>query len=143
MIGVGSVIVLISVGTGSSNAVEKQIDALGSNVLLVSSAPTLGGPFARRSTSTSQLTLADASALQNRFDAPDIKSVSPVVNANGVTLTYNGATYSPSSFSGTTPSYEQARDYTTAEGSWFTSADEIAHSRVLVVGPTVVSELFG
>ena len=43
MIGVGSVIVLIAVGTGSSDAVEKQIDALGSNVLLVSATPTLGG----------------------------------------------------------------------------------------------------
>ena len=61
MIGVGSVIVLIAVGTGSSAAVEKQIDALGSNVLLVSRAPTLGGLFARRSTQhDSQLTVADA-----------------------------------------------------------------------------------
>ena len=30
-----------------------------------------------------------------------------------------------------------------AEGSWFTSAQKTSHSRVLVVGPTVVSELFG
>ena len=142
MIGVGSVILLIAVGTGSSAAVQSQIDALGSNVLLIQSTPTLGGLRGASSSST-QLTLADATALQNRFQAPDVKSVSPVVNANGVTLTYDGATYSPSSFSGTTPSYEQARDYTTAEGSWFTSADEIDHSRVLVVGPTVVSELFG
>ena len=142
MIGVGSVILLIAVGTGSSAAVQSQIDALGSNVLLIQSTPTLGGLRGASSTSA-QLTLADATALQNRFQAPDVKSVSPVVNANGVTLTYDGATYSPSSFSGTTPSYEQARDYTTAEGSWFTSADEIDHSRVLVVGPTVVSELFG
>ena len=142
MIGVGSVIVLISVGTGSSNAVEKQIDALGSNVLLVSSAPTLGGPFARRSSSSSQLTLADVDALQNRFDAPDIKSVSPDVNANGVTLTYNGTTYEPSSFVGTTPAYQEARNYTMAQGSWFSSAQNTSHSRVAVVGPTVVSELF-
>ena len=42
-IGVGSVIVLVAVGTGSSAAVESQIEALGSNVLLVTSAPTLGG----------------------------------------------------------------------------------------------------
>ncbi|MGZ4183257.1 MAG: ABC transporter permease, partial [Solirubrobacteraceae bacterium] len=40
MIGVGSVIVLIAVGTGSSNAVEQQIDALGSNVLMVSATPS-------------------------------------------------------------------------------------------------------
>ncbi len=142
MIGVGSVIVLIAVGTGSSDAVEKQIDALGSNVLLVTTTPTLGG-LRRQATSSTQLTLADADALGNRFEAPDVESVSPVVSANGVTLTYNDTTYSPSSFVGTTPSYEQARSYSMAEGSWFTSAGLSNHSRVLVVGPTVVSELFG
>jgi putative ABC transport system permease protein len=142
-IGVASVIVLISVGTGSSSAVEKQIDSLGSNVLLVTATPTLGG--LRRGdapTFTTSLTLADAAALQNRFEAPDVQSSSPVVDAGGVTLTYNNATYSPSSFVGTTPSYEQARSYTMASGAWFTNAQERSHSRVAVIGPTVVSELF-
>jgi len=60
-----------------------------------------------------------------------------------VTLASNTTTYSPSSFIGTTPSYEQARSYTMAEGSWFTSADLQNHNRVLVVGPEVVTELFG
>jgi putative ABC transport system permease protein len=141
MIGVGSVIVLIAVGTGSSDAVQKQIDALGSNVLLVQSAQGLGG--ARGATSSTALTVADATALQNTFQAPDVASVSPVVTANGVTLTYNGVTYSPTQFLGTTPSYKTARSYTTAEGSWFTNSQETNHSRVLVVGPTVVSQLFG
>jgi putative ABC transport system permease protein len=142
MIGVGSVIVLIAVGTGSSNAVQGQINALGSNVLLVQSPPALGGLRGASSTNVA-LTLADATALQNTFAAPDVASVSPVVTANGVTLTYNGATYTPSSFIGTTPSYEAARSYTTAAGAWFTSSQESSHSRVLVVGPTVVSQLFG
>jgi putative ABC transport system permease protein len=141
MIGVGSVIVLISVGTGSSDAVQNQIDALGSNVLLVQSTSVLGGLRAAP-TSTTALTLADATAIEGRFQAPDVRSVSPVVTANGVTLTYNGTTYSPSTFSGTTPSYEQARSYSTTAGSWFTNAQEKDHSRVLVVGPTVVSQLF-
>jgi putative ABC transport system permease protein len=143
MIGVGSVIVLIAVGTGSSNSVEKQIDALGSNVLMVTATPSLGGLGGGTSTSSTKLTLADVSALENRFEAPDVKSVSPVVNANGVTLTYNGTTYQPSSFVGTTASYQQARNYTIGHGSWFTAAQERSHSRVAVVGPTVVSELFG
>jgi putative ABC transport system permease protein len=137
------VIVLISVGTGSSAAVENQIDQLGSYVLLVSGAPTLGGLFRRTTaTASSGLTVADANALENRFEAPDVQSSSPVVTANGVTLTSGETTYSPSSFVGTTPSYEVARSYTMAQGSWFTSAEEQSHSRVLVVGPTVVSELF-
>jgi len=142
MIGVGSVIVLIAVGTGSSDAVQKQIDALGSNVLSVQAGASLGG-LRSSSSSTTPLTLADANALKNQFQAPDLASVSPVVTANGVTMTYNGTTYSPSSFVGTTPSYQQARNYTLAEGSWFTSAQESSHRRVLVVGPTVVSSLFG
>jgi putative ABC transport system permease protein len=145
MIGVGSVIVLIAVGTGSSTAVENQIDQLGSNVLLVSGAPTLGGLFRRGASASAGtgLTVADADALTNQFQAPDVESASPVVTANGVTLTSGETTYSPSSFVGTTPSYEAARSYTMAEGSWFTSADEQNHNRVLVVGPTVVSELWG
>jgi putative ABC transport system permease protein len=143
MIGVGSVIVLIAVGTGSSNAVQKQIDALGSNVLLVQNASSLGGLRGTATTSSTALTLSDATALQDSYRAPDVQSVSPVVNANAVTLTYNGTTYTPTSFTGTTPSYEQARSYSTTDGSWFTTAQESQHSRVLVVGPTVVSELFG
>ncbi len=140
-IGVGSVIVLIAVGTGSSSAVEKQIDALGSNVLLVTATPTLGG-LRQAPTSATELTLSDAQALANRFEAPDVQSSSPVVSAGSVTLTYGSTTYSPSSFVGTTPTYEQARSYSVASGSWFSQAQENQHSRVLVVGPTVASELF-
>jgi putative ABC transport system permease protein len=141
MIGVGSVIVLIAVGTGSSAAVENQIDSLGSNVLMVISSSGLGG-LRGTPTSGSQLTVGDATALQNRFLAPDVKSVSPVVSANGVTLAVNNTTYSPSSFTGTTPSYKAAKNDTLAEGRWFTNAEEKNHSRVLVIGPTVVSNLF-
>ena len=143
MIGVGSVILLVAVGTGSSAAVQRQIDALGSNVLLVSAGPTLGGLRGGAPTATAQLSLGDVTALQNRFTAPDVASVSPVVNAGSVTLTYNGTTYQPSSMIGTTPSYRQARSYSLASGSWFTSADEASHNRVVVLGPTVVSDLFG
>jgi putative ABC transport system permease protein len=144
MIGVGSVIVLIAVGTGSSASVEKQIETLGSNVLLVRPSTTTGG-FGGTSSATSSttLTVADATALQDTFQAPDVASASPVVNANSVTLTYNGTTYSPSSVVGTTPSYQAARNYTVSSGSWFTTAQERSHSRVLVLGPTVVTQLFG
>jgi putative ABC transport system permease protein len=110
MIGVGSVIVLIAVGTGSSAAVEKRIEALGSNVLLVRATTGTGG-LGGSSTSSTQLTVADATALQDKLQAPDVASASPVVDANSVTLTYNGTTYSPSTFIGTTPSYQQAHNY--------------------------------
>jgi putative ABC transport system permease protein len=141
MIGVGSVIALIAVGKGSDSAVESEINALGSNTLTVSSAQTLGGLFG--SGSSSGLTMSDATALNNRFEDPDVKSVSPVEDASDVTLTYGNSTYEPSSFVGSTPAYEQARNYTIAQGSWFTSKQVKNNADVVVVGPEVVSELFG
>ena len=141
MIGVGSVIVLVAVGTGSSAAVQAQIDSLGANTLTITAAPTLGGLFG--SSSSSGLTLADANALSNRFEAPDVKSIAPVVSDSSVTLTYGSSTYSPSTFVGTTPGYESARDYTIQYGSWFTNKQVKDKADVLVIGPTVAQELFG
>ena len=140
-IGVGSVIVLVAVGTGSSAAVQAQINALGANTLTVTAAPTLGGLFGSRA--SSGLTLADATALDNRFQAPDVKSIAPVVNASTVTLTYGSSTFQPATFVGTTPSYAPARDYSIAYGRWFTASEVKDRADVLVVGPTVAQELFG
>ena len=52
------------------------------------------------------------------------------------------ASYQPSSFVGTTPSYTTARDIDIASGRMFTNADVKAHKRYVVLGPTVVQELF-
>ena len=141
MIGVGSVIVLVAVGTGSSAAVQAQIDSLGANTLTITAAPSLGGLFG--SGSSSSLTLADADALNDHFKAPDVKSVAPVVSDSSVTLTYGSSTYEPSTFVGTTPGYESARDYSIQYGKWFTNQQVQHRADVLVIGPTVAQELFG
>jgi putative ABC transport system permease protein len=140
-IGVASVIVLIAVGNGSSKAVQSSINSLGTNVLVVMTGGFRGG--ARSSSSTSiSLTKQDAEALQNPSQAPDVKSASPVVNANGVKLVYNSSSYEPSSFVGTTPSYLTAHSYKVQDGATFTSADVSTHQRVAVIGQTVEQELF-
>jgi putative ABC transport system permease protein len=141
-IGVASVIVLIAVGNGSSNAVKSQIRSLGTNVLLVLPIGLRGGGRAPR-TSSVALTKEDASALQDPGKAPDVKSASPVVNATSVKLVYNSTSYEPSSFIGTTPSYLTAHAYKLQEGTSFTSADVSEHKRVAVIGQTIVQELFG
>jgi putative ABC transport system permease protein len=91
---------------------------------------------------TVSLTKADAQALESPDLAPDVKSASPVVDADEVTLTYDGTTFEPSSFVGTTPSYLTAHTYKVAEGSSFTSEDVSKHKRVAVIGEEVVQELF-
>jgi putative ABC transport system permease protein len=140
-IGVASVIVLIAVGNGSSKAVESTIQSLGTNVLLVQSGGGRGGArFA--GPSTVALTRQDAEALQQPGRAPDVKSASPVINASGVKLVYDGSSYEPSSFIGTTPSYLTAHDYRIQEGSGLTSSALAGHRRVAVIGQTVAQELF-
>src|SRR4051794_7998285 len=141
-IGVAAVIILVAVGNGSKRAVQARINALGSNVLLVQAQAGRFGPGGGGGASVT-LTQRDADALEDRFDAPDVASASPVVNATGTTLVAGSSSYAPSTFSGTTPSYVTARSYAIAAGAMFTSKDVAQHKRVVVIGPTVVSDLFG
>jgi putative ABC transport system permease protein len=141
-IGVASVIVLIAVGNGSSKAVQSTIQSLGTNVLVVQGAGGLrAGPRAF-AVGTVSFTRADAQALQNPALAPDVKSASPVVNATGVSLVYDGTSFEPTSFVGTTPSYLTAHSYRLAEGTSFTAEDVAKHRRVVVIGQEVLQELF-
>jgi putative ABC transport system permease protein len=139
-IGVASVIALVAVGNGSKRQVEASIDALGSNVLVVQAQAGGFGPGA--ATASATLTQKDASALADAFNAPDVKSASPVAQASSTTLVAGSTSYAPSSFIGTTPTYAQAKDLSLSEGSWFTAKDVKAHARKLVIGPTVVENLF-
>jgi putative ABC transport system permease protein len=59
-----------------------------------------------------------------------------------VKLVYNGSSFEPSSFIGTTPSYLTAHSYTLAEGASFTAEEVNKHRRVAVIGQEVVQELF-
>jgi putative ABC transport system permease protein len=87
------------------------------------------------------LTTADADAFANKTLAPDVQSAAPSVSASP-TLVYDGTSYSPSQFVGTTPAYAGAHDYSVQTGGFFTSAEVKDHARVVVLGPTVVTNLF-
>ena len=145
-IGVAAVIVLVAVGNGSKKQVQAGIDALGSNVLIVQAQNGPGGPGGFRFGGGGgglTLTTADADALEDEFNAPDVKTAAPVVTATGTTLVAGSTTYEPSSFVGTTPAYAQTRDYQIATGAMFAAQDVKKHRRVVVLGPTVVTNLFG
>lgn len=137
---------LVAVGAGSSLAIQKSIESLGTNYLQINAQ---GGGFGGRSRATlgtlsraANLTAADVSALSDKTQNPDIVAVAPVVTGS-VTMVYDGASYSPSSFVGTTPPYQQIKGYQVAEGAFITDADETQHNRVAVIGQTVATNLFG
>src|SRR5439155_26148953 len=89
-----------------------------------------------------QLTSKDMKALQNKTNNPDLKSVNPVVNSQ-VTMTYQGATYQPSQFIGTSAGYFEAENWQLASGRLFTNDDVQSHTPGVVLGQTVVQNLFG
>jgi putative ABC transport system permease protein len=143
LIGVGAVIVLVAVGNGSSVAVQKRIESLGTNTITVFRSGGFGAGAQRTGTQSQrpQLTANDVTALQDPTQAPDIKSVSPTVNAS-VTATWQGNTYQPGSFIGSVPTIAGASNYQIATGNFFTQADVDQHNKVAVVGQTVVKNLF-
>jgi putative ABC transport system permease protein len=139
-IGVAAVIVLVAVGNGSSAAVAAQFNALGTNLLTVSAAPTFTGTGPPTAGTT--LTMKDVKALEDKTTNPAVEAVAPVVSAS-TTLTYGSTTYTPTTFVGTTPAYQGMHGYTMESGTFFTRAEVQSHTRVMVVGTTVVTELFG
>jgi putative ABC transport system permease protein len=142
LIGVSAVIILVAVGTGSSRAVAAQIQQLGTNTITVLSrghfgfGPSTGGTQSQAAT----LTLADVREISNPSEAPDVASVSPVISSSA-TATFGSAT-TTASVIGSTPSYLTASDYTVEAGSPITSSEVSEHQRVVVVGQTVLSDLF-
>jgi putative ABC transport system permease protein len=142
-IGVASVIVLVAVGNGSAVAVQKRIEGLGTNTVTIMNGGFGRGRQSAQSSTFTALTLKDVKSLQDTSTAPDIKSVTPIVEASSVAASYNGTSYTPGTFIGTTPSYMEAKNAPLQAGSFFTSADELNHNRVVVLGTTVVTNLFG
>jgi putative ABC transport system permease protein len=142
LIGVAAVIVLLAVGTGSSQAVQARIKNLGTNTITVLSRGRFGrGPATTGTQSqNASLTLASVQAIEDPGQAPDVASVSPVVSTTE-TATY-GAASSSTSVVGTTPAYLSAEDYEVAAGSPITSSDVTNRRRVALVGQTVLSDLF-
>jgi putative ABC transport system permease protein len=140
-IGVGAVILLVAVGNGSSKSVQASLEQLGTNSLTVLHTGSGGfGPFASKSSlPPKDLTLADAEAI---LHASDVKSVSPV-KSTSETMTYQGASHTVSSFTGTYPSYFQASNSPVTRGTYFTNADVTNARKVMVIGTTVETDLFG
>ena len=144
LIGVASVIILVAVGNGSQIAVQQSIEKLGSNTLIVFKGGGFGGPGGSRNgtqSKSSDLTPKDVTALEDKTRAPSVKSVSPIVSAQSVTATYNGATHSVGTFSGTTPSDFAAGNYDIESGRAFDQNDYKSHAKVAVIGHTIATAL--
>jgi putative ABC transport system permease protein len=139
IIGVGAVITLMSAGQAVQAYVTDQFRSIGSNLLFV--AP---GSFDRgrnaAATGGKGLVNADVEALRDSAAAPDISLVAPELSGNA-TVTYRGESRILQ-VSGVTPGYSVIRSAFPQAGEFIGDQDQLAVSRVAVLGPEVVEELF-
>lgn len=150
LIGVGAVILLVAVGTGSSKSVQDRIQGLGTNTLTVlKSGGGFGGGFggARGNTGTQTssftLTATDVNALLDKEANPDIGEVAPTVSGTSQSASYNGNNHDIGTFTGTTPNYLEIRNYEVESGAAFSNDDVSNRNRTVIIGETVAEELFG
>ncbi|MHB8468104.1 MAG: ABC transporter permease [Acidimicrobiales bacterium] len=144
LIGVGAVIMVVAVGTGSSKAVQDRLSALGTNSLTIMRGGSFGRGGARNGTQSQVVNLnaADVRALSDPNNAPDVKAVSPVRDTNA-TASYNGNTYAAGTFLGVAPVYGQIKNEQLTSGRFITQSDSDSHANVVVLGTTVITNLFG
>jgi putative ABC transport system permease protein len=140
VIGIASVIAMVSIGTGASKSITSSIESLGSNLLQVTpgaqQARGFGVTSARGSAQT--LTREDADALE------DIEGVAAV--ASQVTGRYQvtaKGTNTNTSVNGVTPSWTVVRNVSVSDGSFFSDGQNTTGAKVAVLGPTTRDDLFG
>jgi putative ABC transport system permease protein len=142
VIGVAAVIAMLSIGQGAQNSITSSINSIGTNLLFVSSGAQVrffgGGNNVRN---IRPLTMADADALMDPYQAPSIQAVAPVLQGS-TNVSANGQTTDTSVY-GVTTAYFPMRNEKVAEGSFFNDQQVNVRSRVVIIGPDLATTLFG
>lgn len=133
IIGVGAVIVMISIGEASAASINNRLSGLNPTELVIRSGSTNKGGIRGGAGSLQTLTQADADALAG---LPHVAAVSPVINANGQVV-FQGQNWS-TQVQGVYPDYQQIGSWQLQEGSFF-SGEQGAYA---VIGQTVLNNLF-
>lgn len=141
IIGIGSVIALVSLGQGSQKAVQNQIQALGSNLLTImpgaQSSEGVRGAIGGGTT----LTNADAEAVETSADITDVLNVSPELSRRAQVTA--GRNNTNTQIVGATSVYETVHKVEMTSGNFISQRDVDSVDKVAVLGPQVVSDLFG
>lgn len=140
VIGIGSVIALVSLGQATQQAVQQQIQSLGANLLTVNPGSQNNGAVRGAAGGGTTLTLDDAKAIQTSSSVTSIQSVSPEVQKRiQITAGRNNANIQ---LIGATPSYLTIHKIVMDQGSFITEQDNLSSNKVIVIGPQVVTDLF-
>ena len=141
VIGIGSVIALISLGQGTQKSIQTQIESLGANLLTVQPGAQRTGAVRGAIGGGTSLTPEDAKAMMTSSQITTIKNVSPEFSRR--TQITTGGNNTNTQVIGVTPVYDEVHKVTVESGSFISQRDVDGMTKVAVVGPQVVSDLFG
>ncbi len=143
VIGIASVIIMLSIGAGAQASISSSIGSLGSNVLTIRPGGGGGPPGTVNTGDDNTLTIADGEAIAatltlSKYVAPIVSSRAQVI-ATSNTMSKN----MNASILGVTPSYALASSLFVEEGTFITDTQNRSFSKVVVLGPTAKTNLFG
>jgi putative ABC transport system permease protein len=138
VIGIASVIAMVSIGQSSSASVSQELSSMGSNMIFVMPGKQVRGGVSMGFSSSKALTLEDVEELKQ--SAKNLESVSPSVSSGGQ-LVYSTNNH-PGNVQGVAPEYLKIRKIELKQGTMFNEEDVRIASKVCVVGKTVTDKLF-
>jgi putative ABC transport system permease protein len=139
IIGVASVIVMVSVASGAGEAIEARIKALGTNVLVIMPGSfTSGG---RRAGEGTAIALSEADLAAIRANVPTVVGAAGMVSGSAPIVVGNSNW--TTSVTGVNADYLDVRDWPIAEGRPFTDTELRSGAKVVIIGATTERELFG
>lgn len=139
IIGVSAVIIMLAVGSGASKKIAKDMESMGSNLLMIRSASANSGGVRMGFGTKPSLTLKDADAISK--NCRGILAVAPY-SSGTEQLTYGNQNWS-TTVGGTTASYLFIRNYEISNGRNITGEDVQNNAKIAIIGNTVATELFG
>ena len=139
IIGVSAVIAMVAVGSGATARIQEQIQAIGSNLIMIIPGSVTSNGI--RLGSGAGVTLSEDDAKAIAAECPAVSAVAPVVRGGAQVM--NGSNNWATSIQGTTPDYLTIRDQSVVQGSPFTMDDVNSGAKVALLGQTVAQNLFG
>jgi macrolide transport system ATP-binding/permease protein len=138
-IGVAALIVMVALGQGANEAVRKQIESLGTNLLVVVPGAVTSGGVRAGSGSASTISVSDAQAI--RREAASVASVSYLIRQGGQ-VQYGNQNWT-TSIQGVSPNYPPVTNWQIEAGRAITADDDAKAALVVLLGHTVAQQLFG
>jgi len=139
VIGIAAVIILLAIGKGAEAETNKQIQALGSNLIYIQPGAASTSSISAGQGSAATLTLDDCNAIQEV--CPSVEDAVPVYTSQ-FQVQYSGQNTS-TRITATEPAFAEVRNFHAARGRFISQADLDSYSRVCVLGDTVVENIFG